>query len=138
MVGPRILILDEPLSGVDTESRAAITELLLQLNREEKKAIVFSSHDLRMVRSVTKKILRVDDGKVRVGGGGGGLIFHGELSRDFQSLLLAFSGPAWQRDTGRRLSAGGSASDSTPADFSRLDVAASRGVRRGLHLLDLS
>ena len=64
MVGPKILILDEPLSGVDTESRAAITELLLQLNREEKKAIFFSSHDLRMVRSVTKKILRVDDGKV--------------------------------------------------------------------------
>jgi ABC-type Mn2+/Zn2+ transport system ATPase subunit len=64
MVGPKILILDEPLSGVDTESRAAITELLLRLNRDEKKAIVFSSHDLRMVRSVTKKILRVDDGKV--------------------------------------------------------------------------
>jgi ABC-type Mn2+/Zn2+ transport system ATPase subunit len=64
MVGPKILILDEPLAGVDTESRAAITELLLQLNREEKKAIFFSSHDLRMVRSVTKKILRVDEGKV--------------------------------------------------------------------------
>jgi ABC-type Mn2+/Zn2+ transport system ATPase subunit len=64
MVGPKILILDEPLSGVDTESRAAITELLLRLNRDEKKAIVFSSHDLRMVRSVTKKVLRVDDGKV--------------------------------------------------------------------------
>jgi ABC-type Mn2+/Zn2+ transport system ATPase subunit len=64
MVGPKILILDEPLSGVDTESRAAITELLLRLNRDEKKAIVCSSHDLRMVRSVTKKVLRVDDGKV--------------------------------------------------------------------------
>ena len=64
MVGPKILILDEPLSGVDTESRAAISELLLQVNRDEKKAIFFSSHDLRMVRSVTKKILRVDDGRV--------------------------------------------------------------------------
>jgi ABC-type Mn2+/Zn2+ transport system ATPase subunit len=64
MVGPRILILDEPLSGVDTESRAAITELLVRLSREECKAVVFSSHDLRMVRSVTQKILRVDDGKV--------------------------------------------------------------------------
>jgi len=64
MVGPKILILDEPLAGVDTESRAAITELLLQLNRDERKAIFFSSHDLRMVRSVTKKILRVDDGRV--------------------------------------------------------------------------
>jgi ABC-type Mn2+/Zn2+ transport system ATPase subunit len=65
MVGPKLLILDEPLSGVDTDSRAAITELLLQLNRNEKKAIVFSSHDLRMVQSVTKSIVRVDDGKVR-------------------------------------------------------------------------
>jgi ABC-type Mn2+/Zn2+ transport system ATPase subunit len=64
MVGPKILILDEPLAGVDTESRAAITELLLQLNRDERKAVFFSSHDLRMVRSVTKKILRVDDGRV--------------------------------------------------------------------------
>jgi ABC-type Mn2+/Zn2+ transport system ATPase subunit len=64
MVGPKVLVLDEPLSGVDTESRAAISELLLQLNRDEKKTIIFSSHDLRMVRSVTKKILRVDEGKV--------------------------------------------------------------------------
>jgi ABC-type Mn2+/Zn2+ transport system ATPase subunit len=64
MVGPKILILDEPLAGVDTESRVAITELLLGLNRDEKKAIFFSSHDLRMVRSVTKRILRADGGKV--------------------------------------------------------------------------
>lgn len=64
MVGPRILVLDEPLSGVDTESRTAITELLLRINREENKAVFFSSHDLRMVRSVSKKILRVDDGKL--------------------------------------------------------------------------
>ena len=64
MVGPKILILDEPLAGVDTESRAAITDLLLKINREDRKAIFFSSHDLRMVRSVTKRVLRVDDGKV--------------------------------------------------------------------------
>lgn len=64
MVGPKILILDEPLAGVDTESRTAITELLLKINREEKKAIFFSSHDLRMVRSVTKEILRADGGRV--------------------------------------------------------------------------
>jgi ABC-type Mn2+/Zn2+ transport system ATPase subunit len=64
MVGPKILILDEPLAGVDPESQKAISELLLKLNREKDIAVFFSSHDLRMVRSVTNKVLRVDSGKV--------------------------------------------------------------------------
>ncbi len=63
MVNPKILILDEPLSGVDQESRSAITELLIKLNREDRLAIFFSSHDLEMVRTVADKILRVDKGK---------------------------------------------------------------------------
>ena len=41
MVGPQILILDEPLSGVDPESQKAISDLLLKLNRDEGKAIFF-------------------------------------------------------------------------------------------------
>lgn len=64
MVRPKILILDEPLSGVDSESQATITELLLKINREEGKAVFFSSHDLRMVRRVASKILRLSDGRI--------------------------------------------------------------------------
>ena len=64
MVGPKILILDEPLAGVDPESQKAIGDLLVKLNRDEDIAVFFSSHDLRMVRSVTSKVLRVDGGKV--------------------------------------------------------------------------
>jgi ABC-type Mn2+/Zn2+ transport system ATPase subunit len=63
LVNPKILILDEPLSGVDHESRKAITELLIMLNREGRLTVFFSSHDLEMVRSVAGKILRVDKGK---------------------------------------------------------------------------
>ncbi|HSE86170.1 MAG TPA: ABC transporter ATP-binding protein [Candidatus Binatia bacterium] len=63
MVDPKILILDEPLSGVDQDSRKAITELLIKLNREDKLAVFFSSHDLEMVRTLADKILRVDKGE---------------------------------------------------------------------------
>lgn len=66
MVDPAIMILDEPLSGVDEESRQSITALLIRLSREERLAVFFSSHDLEMVQRVADKIVRVDRGAVWV------------------------------------------------------------------------
>ncbi len=66
MVDPKIMVLDEPLSGVDEESRQSITELLIQLTREKGFAVFFSSHDLEMVQRVADKIIRVDKGRVWV------------------------------------------------------------------------
>jgi peptide/nickel transport system ATP-binding protein len=65
MVQPKILILDEPLAGCDPESQKAISDLLVRLSREQRIAVFFSSHDLRMVRHVAGKIARLDDGRLR-------------------------------------------------------------------------
>jgi ABC-type Mn2+/Zn2+ transport system ATPase subunit len=64
MVKPKIMILDEPLSGADEESRKSITELLVRLTRKKGLAIFFSSHDIPMVRRVADRILRVDECKI--------------------------------------------------------------------------
>jgi zinc/manganese transport system ATP-binding protein len=64
MVEPKILILDEPLAGCDPESQKAISDLLVRLSRDENIAVYFSSHDLRMVKHVARKVLRVDGGGV--------------------------------------------------------------------------
>lgn len=64
MVKPKIMILDEPLSGVDEDSRRSISELLIQLTRQDGLAIFFSSHDISMVRMVADRLLRVDKGKI--------------------------------------------------------------------------
>jgi ABC-type Mn2+/Zn2+ transport system ATPase subunit len=64
MVNPKIMILDEPLSGVDEDSRHSITELLHKLTRENGLAVFFSSHDLEMVQRVADSIVRVDNGKI--------------------------------------------------------------------------
>jgi ABC-type Mn2+/Zn2+ transport system ATPase subunit len=64
MVKPKIMILDEPLSGVDEESRRSITDLLRNLTREKELAVFFSSHDLEMVQRVADGIVRVDKGKL--------------------------------------------------------------------------
>jgi ABC-type Mn2+/Zn2+ transport system ATPase subunit len=64
MVNPEIMILDEPLSGVDEESRKSITDLLRKLTNEKGLAVFFSSHDLEMVQRVADSIVRVDKGQI--------------------------------------------------------------------------
>jgi ABC-type Mn2+/Zn2+ transport system ATPase subunit len=70
MVRPKILILDEPLAGCDPESQKAISDLLVRLSRDQGIAVFFSSHDLRMVRHVAEKVLRLDDGRLSRTDGG--------------------------------------------------------------------
>jgi ABC-type Mn2+/Zn2+ transport system ATPase subunit len=64
MVNPKIMILDEPLSGVDEESRRSIADLLTKLTRERGLAVFFSSHDLEMVQRVADSIVRIDKGQI--------------------------------------------------------------------------
>ena len=64
MVNPKIMILDEPLSGVDEESRRSIADLLHKLTREKGLAVFFSSHDLEMVQRVADSIVRIDKGRI--------------------------------------------------------------------------
>ena len=64
MVKPKIMILDEPLSGIDEATRRSITDFLIKLTREKNLAVFFSSHDLEMVQRVADKIVRVDKGRV--------------------------------------------------------------------------
>jgi ABC-type Mn2+/Zn2+ transport system ATPase subunit len=62
---PRLLLLDEPTSGVDLTSQKAIVALLQELNREEALAILLVSHQLDVTRSSVREVVWVADGKVR-------------------------------------------------------------------------
>lgn len=64
---PRILLLDEPTSGVDLGSQARIVELLRELNRDEGLAILLVSHQLEVTRSSVREVVWVADGRVQSG-----------------------------------------------------------------------
>ena len=64
---PEILILDEPLSGLDPSSRFQIRNLIRQLSKQGK-TILFSSHILSDVQDVATKVGIINHGKiVRIG-----------------------------------------------------------------------
>ena len=46
---PELLVLDEPLEGLDPESRAGLVELLTRLSREKNLTVILSTHDIDTV-----------------------------------------------------------------------------------------
>ena len=64
MVRPRLLLLDEPTSGVDRAAEARILEVLEDLNRRDGIAVLLVSHQLALVRKAVAEILWVAEGRV--------------------------------------------------------------------------
>ncbi|MDP4276297.1 MAG: ATP-binding cassette domain-containing protein [Bacteroidota bacterium] len=60
---PELLILDEPLNGLDPKGIAEIRELLLRMQRDEGKTIFISSHILSEIENVCNEICIIDKGK---------------------------------------------------------------------------
>ena len=61
---PKILILDEPMNGLDPEGIKDLKELLIQLSQKEKMAIMISSHILSELESFCTRICILSDGIV--------------------------------------------------------------------------
>lgn len=53
---PRLLLLDEPTTGIDRGNQQRLIELVAELRKELKLAVVLVSHDLRAVTSVSDRI----------------------------------------------------------------------------------
>lgn len=59
---PRVLILDEPLSGLDANAQSLIRELIKEFAREGR-TVVFCSHVLEVVERLCDRLIIIDRGK---------------------------------------------------------------------------
>ncbi|MBW3614356.1 MAG: metal ABC transporter ATP-binding protein [Actinobacteria bacterium] len=69
VTAPRLLVLDEPTTGVDAAARAVLRESLEHLLRVEGVGVVYVSHDPAAFAGLADRVLEVEDGQlVDVGG----------------------------------------------------------------------
>ncbi len=85
---PQILILDEPVTGIDSQSKELFYQILLDLNQKENITIIWSSHDLDAVAKLASKVACLNRT----------LFFHG-ISEEFfhnEDLLKMYSESSMQ------------------------------------------
>ena len=55
--GAKVVVADEPVSALDVSVQAAVTDLLMDIQRESRMTLLFISHDLSIVRYLADRVM---------------------------------------------------------------------------------
>ena len=88
---PKLLVLDEPTSALDMTVQVQIVDLLQRLQRERGLAYLFISHDLKVVRALSHKVVVMRRGDI-VEAGDAGTIFGNPRHEYTRELMSAAFG----------------------------------------------
>ena len=64
ILNPELIILDEPTSALDMTVQSQIVDLLLNLQETKKLTYIFISHDLKIVKALSDKIMVMKSGEI--------------------------------------------------------------------------
>ncbi len=91
---PKLIFLDEPTTGVDVQTRHAIINYLLELNRSGT-TLIYTSHLLKEAEELCEEIALIDEGNIMAKGRLSDLVTeHSE--HGLESLFLKLTGKAYR------------------------------------------
>lgn len=61
---PKLLLLDEPTSNIDTESTRIIEREILKFNKETNATVIIITHDMEQAKRLCQEIIYLNQGKV--------------------------------------------------------------------------
>jgi ABC-2 type transport system ATP-binding protein len=79
---PRVLLLDEPATGMDLAGRRALVQSVLEVCREAEGSVVLSSHQLSDVERLCDRLLVLQDGRPVCEGRADALVGEGQTLAD--------------------------------------------------------
>lgn len=69
MVGePKLVLLDEPTSGISVDEKFAVMDTLMQALREHAVTVLFVEHDMEIVERYAERVIAFHDGRIMADG----------------------------------------------------------------------
>jgi len=81
---PLLLLLDEPLSALDSEMRIKLQDHILEVHRRYKLTTILVSHDLAEIYKMADTVLVLENGKIIKQGHPSNVFFNRQVSGKFQ------------------------------------------------------
>lgn len=97
-IGPKILMLDEPVAGMNREEKEDMARFILDLNREWDMTVLMVEHDMGMVMDISDKVVVLNFGEVIAQGNAAEV-------KENPEVIKAYLGSGEVSDMRRRLGA---------------------------------